>query len=149
MAKRRLIGPTLLSLILCGLWTDNVFFSDSPWSPGRFLSKVALGSGAIFGPVFNPAFYAWASDLTLPVLLIIAALVFLVLTSARAKTAMNNATREADTVPHEAAPRLATISKTISSSEETKSAQPSVKRQYGLLAKLASSFSAVSVLLAA
>jgi HAMP domain-containing protein len=105
-----------------------------------------VGIGAIFGPVLDPALYGWARDSAVPVLMIIVALALLVLTIARAKTAMNNATRGAGVVPDEA---VATIPKTIGSFEEAQSAPPPNKLQYGLLAKLAFSFAAVSVLLAA
>ena len=96
MSKRRLIGPTIVTLVLCGLWTDYVFFADSPWSVVRFLSKVIMILRAIFGPLFNPELYGWVNDIAFPALLIVLAIALLSLSILRAKTAMTDATPDAD-----------------------------------------------------
>jgi hypothetical protein len=63
MLLRRLIGPTLITLVMIGLWLDYLFFRDSRWSPINFLSKVFVVLGKIFVPFFNPAVYvAQCSD---------------------------------------------------------------------------------------
>lgn len=92
MSKRRLIGPTILTGVVCGLWTDYVFFSDAPWSVVRFLSKAFAVLGAIFGPLFNPQLYGWVEEIAYPALLIVLAVALLSLLMIRAKTAMRDAT---------------------------------------------------------
>jgi len=97
MSKRRLIGPTIVSLVLCGLWTDYVFFADSRWSVVGFLAKAFAILGAIFSFLFKPELYGWTQEIIFPTTLIAVAIVLLSLVILRAKAAMKDATPDPET----------------------------------------------------
>lgn len=92
MSSRRLIGPTLVSLAMLGLWLDYLFFSQSPWSATKILGKILGIFGGIFAPLFDPKHYAWADAFLLPALAIFFVVVLLSIIVARAKVAMKQAT---------------------------------------------------------
>lgn len=123
--NRRLIGPTILSLLLCGLLIDYLYFRESPWSVVRLARKILPIFTAIFVSAFNPANYGWFSEISLPVTMIGLTIIFLLLVVARAKKAMIRATPELD------------------------AAAPANPRRYGLLGKLTFSFAAVGILFGA
>jgi HAMP domain-containing protein len=146
MTKRRLIGPMILSFVLCGLWADYFFFTDSPWSVVRFFSRVAAVFGAIFAPALNPELYGWTSDIAAPALMIVLALVLLMLSIARAKTAMNNATPSVDTPLPRVLPKPITATKTVILPQQAQATLLPNPRQPGLLAKFTIAFGVVSAL---
>jgi hypothetical protein len=77
MLLRRLIGPTLITLVMIGLWLDYLFFRDSRWSAINFLSKVFVVLGKIFVPFFNPAVYSWLSVAIVPAVIIACGIILL------------------------------------------------------------------------
>ena len=77
MNKRRLVGPTIISLVLCGLLTDYLLFRESPWSVARMLGKIESGFVAIFAPAFDPALYNWVGGIALPASIIVVVLLLL------------------------------------------------------------------------
>ena len=89
MQNRRLVGSTIISIVLCGLVADHLFLSESRWSVSRFLSRVLGIFGAIFAPAVNPVHYGWIADLFFLLSLAALFLVLLWLSFARAKRAMN------------------------------------------------------------
>jgi HAMP domain-containing protein len=93
--KRRLIGPTIISLVMCGLLVDHIFFNKSPWSVVNGLSRMFSIFGAILSP-FNPAHYTWLDAATIPLMIGLLAVILLVLIVARAKSAMSKVTPNAD-----------------------------------------------------
>ena len=146
MANRRLIGPTILSFVLCGLWADYVFFADSPWSVVRFFSRFAAIFGAIFTPALNPELYGWTRDIAVPAFMIVLALVLLMLSIARAKTAINNATPSVDAPLPRAVPKPTTATKTVVLPQQAQAHLLPNPRQPGLLAKFTIAFGLVSAL---
>src|SRR5437773_6724196 len=137
MNNRRLIGPTILSIVFCGLLADYLYFTDSRWSVVGILGKVASIFGAIFAPAFNPANYGWMNDIVVPVTMVGAAVFSLLLMVTRAKRAMREATPEPDAAMPPAAPPQAYLENSPTSA--LPSAEEPVqnkRRQYGLLGKL-------------
>lgn len=96
MPNRRLVGPTVIAIVLCGIVADQLFLSASRWSVSRFLNKVVAVFGAIFAPAVNPVHYGWIADRFLPLTLTVLALVLLWLSFAGAKRAMSQTTRGAE-----------------------------------------------------
>lgn len=92
MRTKRLVGPTVISLILSGMLADYLFMSGSRWSPLRFLVEVFSVLEAIFTPVFDPALYAWMGSIIVPIFLGAFVIVLLWLSITSAKTAMREAT---------------------------------------------------------
>jgi HAMP domain-containing protein len=140
--KQRLIGPTIISLIMCGLFLDHLFFSKSPWSVVNVLSKVLSIFGAIFA-AFNPAQFAWLDAVAIPIMIGVLAVLLLALILARAKSAMSKVTPNADaslTWPPPALPKLSAAEMPPSA------AVPSKRWQNGLTTKLTVSFGSISLL---
>jgi HAMP domain-containing protein len=144
MATRRLIGPTVLSLILCGFLVDYLFFSDRPWSVVGFISKVGAVFGAMFRPVFDPRHYGWVNDIAVPAALVLLALVLLCISIARAKSAMSGATARVDAPLPRKVPQPAPVSRPAAAAPAVTAEQPS--RPLGWLAKSVGSFAVVAVL---
>jgi HAMP domain-containing protein len=165
--KRRLIGPTIISLVMCGLLLDHSFFNKSPWSIVNVLSKMLSIFGAIVSP-FNPAQYAWLDAVAIPIMIAVLAVLLLVLIIARAKSAMSKVTPNADISlawPVARAPTLPTLrdaqlrspsawsaprastSPTLSDAQvQSPAAVPSKPWACGLMTKLTLSFASVGVL---
>jgi len=146
MANRRLIGPTILSFVLCGLWADYVFFADSPWSVVRFFSRVAAIFAVIFAPALNPELYGWVKDLAVPALMVVLAIALLSLSIARAKTAMSKATPDAGAPMARSLPMASMSPKPVTMQDQERSAVPDMPRQFGLLSKLTLSFGSIGVI---
>ncbi|MBM2803605.1 MAG: ATP-binding region ATPase domain protein [Deltaproteobacteria bacterium] len=143
--KRRLIGPTIVTLVLTGLVADHLFFSQSPWSVVNFLVKVVTILGAIFKPVLDPKNLAWLDDLLVPVTMVALAFILLWLAVARAKRAMSQATPDAESfVPLAEQAQLSEIRQAIESltGGELETKQPP---QFPLIRKLACGFSAIGI----
>ena len=136
--NRRLIGPTTITLVLCGLVGDYLFFGQSPWSVSRFLGKVFSVLSAIFTPSIDPANYGGLSHIFLPLSLIALALVLLWLSVARAKRAMTIATPNVELAP----PGLRAASRQMRVEEQ---AQPGKIRQQTLMRRLVFAFAGVGV----
>jgi HAMP domain-containing protein len=144
--KRRLIGPTLITLILTGLVADHLFLGQSPWSLVNFLVKVVTVFAAIFKPVLEPKNLAWLDDLLVPFAMIALALILLWLTLTRATRAMNRATSEAATsVPLAEQAQLSEIRRAVESLTGAEPATPP-PRHYPLIRKLTFAFSAVGII---
>ena len=94
MNNRRLIGPTILSIVFCGLLADYLYFTDSHWSVVGLLGKVVSIFGAIFAPALDRTNYGWMNDIVVPVTIVGAAIFSLLLVVTRAKRAMREATPE-------------------------------------------------------
>ena len=146
--KRQSIGPIIISLILCGLLADHLFFYQSPWSVAGFLSKVLSIFGAIFAPAFNPVLYGWLDEITVPIVIIALIVVLLFLTVARTKLAMSKVTPNADAALARLARGGPTSPKAAAAPVQA-SVAPSKLRQYGLMRKLALLFGSVGVLFGA
>jgi len=141
--KRRLIGPTIITLILTGLVADYMFFGDSPWSVLNVLVKIASVLGAIFAPALDPKNLAWLDQYLLPLTMIMLALALLWLVVTRANQAMLEVTQDADTsVPSAAQSQLADIRQAV---EMVTEAEPVPPRHYPLIYKLAFGFGAVAI----
>src|SRR6185503_14062406 len=134
--KRRLIGPTVITLILTGLVADYMFLSDSPWSVVNVLAKIALVFGAIFTPALDPKNLAWLDAYLLPLTVIMLAFALLWLVVTRANQAMLEVTQDAElSVPSAAQSQLSDIRRAVEwvTEAEPATAQP---RQYPLVHKL-------------
>jgi HAMP domain-containing protein len=144
MKKRRLIGPILFSLVLCGLIADQLYFKDSPWSVARQLGKIASVLAAIFATAFNPELYGWVSDFSVPMAVLGSAFVLLVLAIARAKNAMKRATPDpADAAPlHEQ--KVSTDTPPPIPLRSVPPA-PSATRKIGLVGKLTFCFGVIGI----
>jgi HAMP domain-containing protein len=143
---RRLIGPTLIVLVLSGLIADHLFFRESPWSVVSFLSKVVSTIGAIFGPALNPSLYGWASEIAIPVSMIVIAVVLLSVTVGRAKVAMSKATPNAGTPMAQSLSTAPMLPKPVTMQDRERSAVPDMPRQFGLISKLTLSFGSIGVI---
>lgn len=145
MKKRRFIGPTVASIILCGLIADSLYFADAPWSVARFIKKFLSGFGAIFAPALDPTNYGWLNAVALPLSAVAAGFVILVMIVVRAKSAMRQATPAVD------APVLTPASQARDDNRAGISpldlAEKS-KRSYGFLGRLTLSFCAISAVFA-
>jgi len=140
MNKRRLIGPTILSIVFCGLLADYLYFTDSHWSVVGLLGKVVSIFGAIFAPALDRTNYGWMNDIVVPVTIVGAAIFSLLVVVTRAKRAM----REATPVPDAAIPTAAAPQATSALPSAEEPAQ-NKRRQYGLLGKLTFSFCLVGL----
>jgi HAMP domain-containing protein len=143
--KRRLIGPTIISLVMCGLLLDHSFFNKSPWSIVNVLSKMLSIFGAIVSP-FNPAQYAWLDAVAIPIMIAVLAVLLLVLIIARAKSAMSKVTPNADISLAWPVPRAPTLPTLPDAQVRSPSAVPSKPWACGLMTKLTLSFASVGVL---
>lgn len=144
--KRRLIRPTLVTLILTGLVADYLFLSDSPWSVVNVLAKIVSVFGAIVKPVLDPKNLAWLDDFLLPFTMIMLALALLWLTVTRAKRAMSEVTPDADTsVLLSEHSQLSDIRRAL---ESVTGPEPetSESRRFPMIRKLTFGFSAVGIL---
>ena len=74
MNNRRLIGPTILSIVFCGLLADYLYFIDSHWSVVGLLGKAVSIFGAIFAPALDRTNYGWMNDIVVPVTIVGAAI---------------------------------------------------------------------------
>jgi len=146
--KRQLFGPTIISLILCGLLVDHLFFYQSPWSVVGLLSKVLSVFGAIFAPASTPVLYGWLNEIIVPVVIIALIVVLLFLAVARAKLAMSKVTPNADAALARLAKGGPTSPKAAVVPVQAPLA-PGKLRQYGLMRKLALLFGSVGVLFGA
>jgi len=143
---RRLIGPTLIVLVLSGLITDHLFFRESPWSVVSFLSKVVSIIGAIFGPALNPSLYGWVSEIAVPLSMILIAVVLLSVTVGRAKVAMSKATADAGP-PIARSLSMAPMSpQLVITQDQERSAVARRPRQLGLISKLTLLFGSIGVI---
>ena len=145
MKKRRFIGPTVASIILCALVADSLYFADAPWSMARFIKKFLSGFGTIFAPAFDPANYGWLNAVAVPLSAVTAGIVILVVTVLRAKSAMRQATPAADAPVFTAASQAQANSK-IGVSALDPAEKP--QRSYGFFGKLTFSFCAISAVFA-
>jgi hypothetical protein len=143
--KRRLIGPTIISLVMCGLLVDHIFFNKSPWSVVNGLSKMLSIFGAILSP-FNPAQYAWLDAVAFPIMIAVLGVLLLALIVARAKSAMSKVTPNADVSLAWPAPRAPTLPTLTDAPVRSPSAEPSKPWAYGLMTTLTLSFAFVGVL---
>jgi HAMP domain-containing protein len=98
MVIRKLIAPTVVTLVMFGLWIDYLFFRDYPWSAVNLLSKFLEILIIIFEPLFDPALYWWVGEIVVPVVMILCALVLLYVSVAKAKVAMSKATLSVDDI---------------------------------------------------
>ena len=143
--KRRLIGPTVITLILTGLVADYMFLGDSPWSVVNVLAKIALVFGAIFTPALDPKNLAWLDAYLLPLTVIMLAFALLWLVVTRANQAMREVTQDAElSVPSAAQSQLSDIRQAVEwvTDAEPATAQP---RQYPLIHKLSFGFGAIAI----
>jgi len=144
--KRRLIGPTVITLILTGLVADYMFLGDSPWSVLNILAKIALVFAAIFTPALDPKNLTWLDAYLLPLTVIMLALALLWLVVTRANQAMREVTQDAElSVPSAAQSQLSDIRKAVEwvTEAEPETAQP---RQYPLIHKLSFGFGAIAII---
>lgn len=143
MQRRKLIGPTIISLMLCALVADYLFLNQAPWSASRFLAKALAVMGVIFAPVVDPDFYGRFGNIFLPLAGLAVVIVFVWLILGRAKNAMTQATPDA-----EAAPAMGSVKSVRDApAAEVSLPVPAAKRRLGLPAKLMFSMGAVGVLL--
>lgn len=143
MSTRRLIGPTIITLISSGLLVDYVFFRDSWWSIVKLLTKIAAILGIIFSGVFNAAVIGWIDKIYVPVLTLVVAIVSIYVMVARAKNAMSKVTPAANTPLIEA---LRTDESPQPPSDAIPGTESGVWPQAGLLARLTCAFVAVAAL---
>jgi len=143
--KRRLFGPTIITLILTGLVADHLFLSQSPWSVVNFLVKVVTVFAAIFKPVLDPKNLAWLDDFLLPFTMIMLALALLWLTVTRAKRAMSEVTLDADTSvllsEHSQLSEIRQAVETFTGGEPERKQSP----QFPLIRKLTFGFSVIGI----
>lgn len=150
MLIRRLIAPTIITLVVFGLWIDYLFFRESPWSVTQFLAIALAVLMRIFGPMFDPALYAWVGDVIVPAIMIPCGVVLLYVSVAKAKVAMRNATPQ----PGEFVPLASTKTAPAPAPAPEPDlllgpASPRVLQKpwkLGLVGKLAASFGALSLL---
>lgn len=143
MVIRRLIAPSVITLVMLGLWVDYLFFRESPWSVTNFIAKVLAILIRIFAPLFDPALYWWLGEVVVPVVMIPCGIILLYLSVAKAKVAMSNATPNADEFMTLPSLKPALVS------EPGKAAAPRAAPKpwkLGLVGKLAASFGALSLL---
>lgn len=145
MKQRRLVGPTIISVMLCALVVDHLFLNESPLSVSRFLAKALAVVGAIFSPAVDPDFYGRFSGVFLPISFAAFVVVLVWLIVARAKSAMSHATPDADASP--AVPSVK--SRAAAPVTEASTPPPRAARQFSLLSKLTFSIGAVGLLFGA
>jgi HAMP domain-containing protein len=146
MKQRQLIGPTIITLLLCGLVADYLFLSESTWSVSSFFAKFLAVLGGIFGPAVNPENLSWLGNISVPVILMLAAVVLLGVIIARAKKSMREATSSPDAqlqAARQAAPRIS-----VQASELTTAPVKPVteSRRYPVVVKLTVGFGAIGML---
>ena len=148
MVIRRLIAPSVITLMMIGLWADYLFFRDSPWSAIKFLSIALTILIQIFAPLFDPALYWWVGEIIMPVVMIPCGVILLYISVAKAKVAMSRATPSVD----EESVILPALSKALSGRDSDANAEPAPAKvatktwKLGLVGKLAASFGALSLL---
>jgi HAMP domain-containing protein len=145
MKQRRLIGPTIISLMLCALVADHLFLSQSPVSVSRFLAKTLAVIGTILAPAVDPGSYGRFSGVFLPISFVALVLALVWLSVVWAKSAMGQATPEAD-----ASPAMPSV-KTPTAVPVTEDSTPPLRaaRQFSLVSKLTFSIGAVGLLFGA
>jgi HAMP domain-containing protein len=146
MVIRKLIAPTVVTLLMFGLWIDYLFFRDYPWSVVNLLSKLLEILIRVFEPLFDPALYWWVGEIVVPVVMILCAVVLLYVSVAKAKVAMSKATLSVDDIV-----TLPPVSQPASppAPVEEESAAPAVTRKawkLGLVGKMAASFGTLGLL---
>ncbi|HWH76542.1 MAG TPA: HAMP domain-containing protein [Candidatus Binatus sp.] len=144
--KRRLIGPTIITLLLCGLVADYLFLRESSWSVVNLITKIFSVFGAIFRPRISPEAFSWLGEFALPVAMILVAVVLLSLMVMRAKKAMREATSNPDVnapVARQAAPR---VSVQASELESVPTKPTGTSWRYPVVLKLAICFGGVGIL---
>ena len=133
MNKRRLIGPTILSIVFCGLLADYLYFTDSHWSVVGLLGKVVSIFGAIFAPALDRTNYGWMNDIVVPVTIVGAAIFSLLLVVTRAKRAMREATPEPGAaIPTGAVPTAYVENKPTGALPSAEEPPQNKRRQYWL-----------------
>jgi len=144
MVIRKLIAPTVVTLVMLGLWIDYLFFRDYPWSAINLLSKFIEIFIKIFGPLFDPALYWWLGEILVPVVMILSALVLLYISVAKAKVAMSKATLSVEDIVclpvPEPAPPPAPVEESAAPAVLSKS------WKLGLVGKMAASFGTLGLL---
>jgi len=146
MNTRRLIGPTILSIVFCGLLADYLYFTDSHWSVVGLLGKVVSIFGAIFAPALDRTNYGWINDIVVPVTIVGAAIFSLLVVVTRAKRAMREATPvPGAAIPTGAVPTAYVENKPTSALPSAEEPPRNKRRQYGLLGRLTVSFCAVGI----
>ena len=146
--KRRLIGPTIITLILTGLLVDRLFFNQSPWSVVNALAKFVSIMGAIFKPLLVPKNLAWLDVFLVPGSMVALAIILLWISIVRAKRAMSLATPNADaSVPLAEQAQFSDLRKTVESLTGT---EPERKhfRPFPLILKLTFGFGAITIVFA-
>jgi len=153
--KRRLIGPTFITVIASALWIDFVFFRYLPWSASNLISKVVVILAKIFIPLLDPALNAWIGEIIVPVIMILLAIILLHVSVSRAKVAMGKATPNADASAPLTAPTSVSWTAPIAAPvpELEAAAEPITSRKmvnkpfrFGLTVKLTVSFGIVGLL---
>ncbi len=148
MKKRRLIAPTVASILLCALVADSLYFADAPWSVVRFVRKFASGFGAVFAPALDPANYGWLSSVAVPVGVVGAAVIILAVAVLRAKRAMRQATpAPGDALPAPVLPGRIEHQPSAADGRAQSSEEPA-KRSYGMVGRLTLCFCAIGLLFA-
>ncbi len=143
MQNRRLIGPTIISLVLFGLLADHLFMSESRWSLSRFLGRVFGVLGAI---VFHPALSPWISATVVPLLLVGLAVALLFLTVSGAKRAMTRATPNVHTGSFTATRKAPEVAVQIEPSRPSVMAPRGLARRNRILSMWACYFGSVALL---
>jgi HAMP domain-containing protein len=145
MVIRRLIAPSVITLVMLGLWVDYLFFRDSSWSATQFLAKALTILLRIFAPLFDPALYWWIGEVIVPVVMIPCGIILLYVSVAKAKVAMSKATPSVDDfVPLPVTkPAVSEPAFTVEAGPPRPAAKP---WKFGLVGKLAASFGVLSLL---
>ena len=150
MPTRRLIGPTIITLILCALWVDHAFFSATQWwSVTNFLSKILTTITKIFGGFFEPAAFWWVGEIAIPGAMILSSIVLLYVSVTRAKVAMSRATPNADEMLTMPLPKFPPTPQSANMTETVVSKPSSEPRKFGLTWKLTTSFGILALLFGA
>jgi HAMP domain-containing protein len=148
MVFRRLIAPTMITLVMIGLWADYLLFRDSPWSAVNFLSKVLAVLIRIFAPLLDRALYWWVGEIIVPAVMIPCGIILLYISVAKAKVAMSRATPGVDDQAH-VLPLLTKAAPAADADLDAETARPKPTAKpwrLGLVGKLAASFGALSLL---
>jgi len=146
MVIRRLIAPSVITLVMLGLCVDYLFFRDSPWSATHFLGKALAILIRIFAPLFDPALYWWVGEVIVPVVMIPCGIILLYVSVAKAKVAMSKATPSVDELVPLPPVRPTTVSESAFTVEAGPARTPAKPWKFGLVGKLAASFGVLSLL---
>ena len=146
MVTRRLIGPTVITLMICVIWVDYVFFRESLWSPSGFLSRIFAILIKIFAPLFNPALYWWIGEIFIPGGMIVCAIILLYVSVAKAKVAMSKVTPNMDEALPMPLPKHRPIPQPARVVEAVESKPSNKLWKFGLARKLTSSFGILGLL---